>query len=253
MEIKEIKDTGRMIEISKMGKVYRVKGCSHASIFVNETAYSFLPSMVKDMLDWTDYNLIVETSAHFVIDVKEEDVHFTKDGSKIVYDEFTCKNLVKRAKEIKEYVIEQKYKELKGNVLNEKMWDDVTELETLNSDNYITIPYSFDVIVDDKLYKSSDVMRILEEWEEMVLEHSDIFNVEKGRKNHSIRIMEIRCAVKRGKVFKRTDDVSIETAKEISLYIKDVDELRQSLFTLVGDCPVKRLLVNGMCDSIKLK
>lgn len=253
MEIKEIKDTGRMIEIAKMGEVYRLRSCVDASILVDGIPYSFLPTMVKGILSWVDYDLIRETSSCFAIDVKENEVHFTKDGGKIVYDEFTCNNLVKRAKEIKEYVIEQKYKELKGNVLNEKMWDDVTELETLNSDNYITIPYSFDVIVDDKLYKSSDVMRILEEWEEMVLEHSDIFNVEKGRKNHSIRIMEIRCAVKRGKVFKRTDDVSIETAKEISLYIKDVEELRQSLLTLVGDCPVKRLLVNGMCNEIKIK
>lgn len=35
--------------------------------------------------------------------------------------------------------------------------------------------------------------------------------------------------------------------------LQDVDELRQSLLTLVGDCPVKRLLINGMCNSIKLK
>ena len=253
MEIKEIKDTGRMIEISKMGKVYRVKGCSHASIFVNETAYSFLPSMVKDMLDWTDYNLIVETSAHFVIDVKEEDVHFTKDGSKIVYDEFTCKNLVKRAKEIEKYVINLKYKELHGNILRDEIWDDIVELETLTSDAYVSIPYSFPVVVEDEVYNSSKVLSILEKWEETVVNHNKIFNVENGIKNHSIRMLEIRCAVKRGSVFKRTENVDVSKAKELSLYVDSVTELRNWLLEKVGNCPVKRLLINGMCNSIKLK
>ena len=253
MEIKEIKDTGRMIEISKMGKVYRVKGCSHASIFVNETAYSFLPSMVKDMLDWTDYNLIVETSAHFVIDVKEEDVHFTKDGSKIVYDEFTCKNLVKRAKEIEKYVINLKYKELHGNILRDEIWDDIVELETLTSDAYVSIPYSFPVVVEDEVYNSSKILSILEEWEEMVVNHNKIFNIENGIKNHSIRMLEIRCAVKRGRVFKRTENVDVSKAKELSLYVDSVVELRNWLLEKVGNCPVKRLLINGMCNSIKLK
>ena len=253
MEIKQMKDKATMVELTKIGNVYCIRSCVYANILVDGTPYSFLPSLVEKVLDWTDYNLIVETSAHFAIDLKKEDVHFTKDGEKIIYDKFTCENIVKRAREIKEYIIEQKYKELKGNILNEKMWDDIEELGNLNINNYKTIPYSFNVVVDDKLYSSSTVLEILREWEEMVLEHVDIFNVEKGRKNHSIRMMEIRCAVKRGKVFKRTGDVSVETAKEISLYIKDVDELRQSLLTLVGDCPVKRLLVNGMCNSIKLK
>ena len=37
MEIKEIKDTGRMIEIAKMGEVYRLRSCVDASILVDGT------------------------------------------------------------------------------------------------------------------------------------------------------------------------------------------------------------------------
>lgn len=253
MEIKEIKDTGRMIEIAKMGEVYRLRSCVDASILVDGTPYSFLPTMVKGILSWVDYDLIRETSSCFAIDVKENEVHFTKDGSKIVYDEFTCKNLVKRAKEIEKYVINLKYKELHGNILRDEIWDDIVELETLTSDAYVSIPYSFPVVVEDEVYNSSKVLSILEKWEETVVNHNKIFNVENGIKNHSIRMLEIRCAVKRGSVFKRTENVDVSKAKELSLYVDSVVELRNWLLEKVGNCPVKRLLINGMCNSIKLK
>ena len=105
----------------------------------------------------------------------------------------------------------------------------------------------------DEVYNSSKVLSILEKWEETVVNHNKIFNVENGIKNHSIRMLEIRCAVKRGRVFKRTENVDVSKAKELSLYVDSVVELRNWLLEKVGNCPVKRLLINGMCNSIKLK
>ena len=253
MEIRQMKDKATMVELTKIGNVYCIKSCVYANILVDGTPYSFLPTMVKGILSWVDYDLIRETSSRFAIDVKKNEVHFTKDGSKIVYNEFTCKNLVKRAKEIEKYVINLKYKELHGNILRDEMWDDIVELETLTSNAYVSIPYSFPVVVEDEVYNSSKILSILEEWEEMVVNHNKIFNVENGIKNYSIRMLEIRCAVKRGRVFKRTENADVSKAKELSLYIDSVTELRNWLLEKVGDCPVKRLLINGMCNSIKLK
>ena len=248
-----MKDKATMVELTKIGNVYCIKSCVYANILVDGTPYSFLPTMVKGILSWVDYDLIRETSSRFAIDVKKNEVHFTKDGSKIVYNEFTCKNLVKRAKEIEKYVINLKYKELHGNILRDEMWDDIVELETLTSNAYVSIPYSFPVVVEDEVYNSSKILSILEEWEEMVVNHNKIFNVENGIKNHSIRMLEIRCAVKRGRVFKRTENADVSKAKELSLYIDSVTELRNWLLENVGNCPVKRLLVNGICNEIKIK
>ena len=87
----------------------------------------------------------------------------------------------------------------------------------------------------------------------MVVNHNKIFNVENGIKNYSIRMLEIRCAVKRGRVFKRTENVDVSKAKELYLYVYIVTEFRNCLLENVGNCPVKRLLVNGMCNEIKIK
>lgn len=38
---------------------------------------------------------IVESVEELCPDLKKEDVHFTKDGEKIIYDKFTCENIVK--------------------------------------------------------------------------------------------------------------------------------------------------------------
>lgn len=238
------------MEYKKVGEVFMKKDI-YGVVLVDTAIFKFFPSDLKGKLDWTDLNLVTDTARCFIIDLKRSDVHLSDDGSDLVFDAFTCDSIVDRSIEIRKYIIDRKYEELGGDVLTEKHWKDIDSLNEVNSEPYSLIPYNYDLKVENKTYKVYDLLSIYGEWQETLLSSKDIFNIMYGKKNYNIRILDIECAFTRNRIFKRTDN--LDKAKEISLYIKDVDELRQLLLSAAGNCPVKKLFANGLCNNIKLK
>ena len=140
------------IKINKVGSIVlrsRVNMYNHGQLIMNGVHYDFSISEVGKVLGFTRETLIEETCLGSVINVNIGDVNVTPNREALMYDEYTCNNIYKRAEEIKREFIALKEKEIGEEGITRDNWYLIPSLTELNNRIF---GYNYPITFDDEIF-----------------------------------------------------------------------------------------------------
>lgn len=132
----EVFERHKVVKIgSIVQRVYHNK-YNYGQLIMNGVHYDISLSEVSNILGFNKAILISETCAGSVINVNIGDVNVTPNREALIYDEYTCNNIYKRAKEIKKEFIALKTKEIGEKGITKDNWQLIPDLKSMKDKEF---------------------------------------------------------------------------------------------------------------------
>ena len=225
------------IKINKVGSIVlrsRSNKYDHGQLIMNGVHYDIDLNAIRNILGFNKVLLISETCVGSVINVNIGDVNVTPNREALLYDEYTCNNIYKRAKEIKKEFIALKEKEIGEKGITRDNWQIISHLKWLACNGF---GYNYPIIFNGETFFTEHIQYFYDTL--MNCDFKGIHNTLLRNNGESLTGRYIRIV-----------DI-VEAFKNGNLYLKPSKLNKHSRDYIINNCPSGTILVTNN-DVIKI-
>ena len=215
---------------------------NYGQLIMNGVHYDISLSEVANILGFNKVTLISETCAGSVIDVNIGDVNVTPNREALIYDEYTCNNIYKRAKEIKKEFIVIKEKEIGEKGITKDNWQLIPNLNSMKDKAF---GYNYPIIFNGETFFTEHIQffyNTLMNCDFKGVHNTLLRNSGESLTGKYIKIKDIVYAFKEGILFLKpaklnshSRDYIMNNCQYGTILVKDNDVIK-SMLSMIDKC-----------------
>ena len=255
----EVEERANIVKVGSMIQRLHNNKFGYRQLVMNGVQYDIDLIAVEKILGFSKRVLIAETSYGYVINVNIGDVNVTPNREALLYDEYTCNNIYKRAKEMKQEFLKLKGEEIGEQGITKDNWQLIPDLKllegmpfdynfpiTFNGETFFVghIQYFYKILLNCELVGGTN--NILKcNGESLSSRHIKVNDLVEAFKNNTLFI-------KPAKLNKHSRDHIINNCPTGIVLVKDNDTIKK-LFSVINTCKEDKemqILKEWLSDTI---